>query len=105
MLVEALKRHSGNVQFTVYPEAEHDAWSETYANPQVYQWLLDQKRTPSQTCRMIEREEKVAFPRRERSASTPRPQRPRRQSRPVAARPQFPSGAGDASGIGRRDST
>jgi predicted peptidase len=47
MLVEALKRHSGNVQFTVYPEAEHDAWSETYANPQVYRWLLDQKREPT----------------------------------------------------------
>ena len=45
MLVEALKRRGSDVQFTVYPDAEHDAWSETYANPQVYAWLLEQKRT------------------------------------------------------------
>ncbi|MDG2185736.1 MAG: PHB depolymerase family esterase [Mariniblastus sp.] len=43
-LVEALKAVDGNVKFTVYPEAGHDAWTETYNNPKLYQWLLQQKR-------------------------------------------------------------
>jgi len=32
-------------KFTIYSEAGHDAWTQTYANPQVYEWLLQQKRT------------------------------------------------------------
>ena len=44
-LVEALQAIDGNVKFTVYPEADHDAWTETYNNPQLYQWLLQQKRS------------------------------------------------------------
>ena len=44
-MVEALKKNGGNVKFTVYPDAEHDAWTETYANPKIYEWLLQQKRT------------------------------------------------------------
>jgi predicted peptidase len=43
-MVEAMKRFGGNVKFTVYPEAGHDAWTETYANPELYEWLLQQKR-------------------------------------------------------------
>ena len=45
-MVEALKKNGGSVKFTVYPEAGHDAWTETYANPQIYEWLLQQKRMP-----------------------------------------------------------
>jgi predicted peptidase len=44
-MVEALKKHGGTPKFTVYPEAEHDSWTETYANPELYEWLLQQKRT------------------------------------------------------------
>lgn len=43
-MVEALKRSKGNVQFTVYPEAQHDSWTETYANPDVWKWMFEQKR-------------------------------------------------------------
>jgi predicted peptidase len=43
-MVEAMKNNGGEVKFTVYPEAGHDAWTETYANPQLYEWLLQQKR-------------------------------------------------------------
>ncbi len=45
-MVEALKKVNGNVRFTVYPEAGHDAWTETYNNPELYQWLLKQRRQP-----------------------------------------------------------
>jgi len=33
-----------NVQLTVYPEAKHNSWTETYNNPKVYEWLLEQAR-------------------------------------------------------------
>src|SRR5947209_112302 len=44
VLVEALKRCVGNVRFTVYPEAEHDSWTETYENPELYSWFLEHVR-------------------------------------------------------------
>jgi len=45
-MVEALKKANGNVKFTVYPEAGHDSWTEAYNDPELYKWLLQQKRTP-----------------------------------------------------------
>jgi len=41
-LVERLKSCGGDVKFTVYPEANHDSWTETYNNPEIYEWLLNQ---------------------------------------------------------------
>ena len=43
-MVDALKFCKGNVQFTVYPDAGHDSWTETYNNPEVYKWLLEHTR-------------------------------------------------------------
>jgi len=48
-MVDALKSAGGNVRFTIYPEAQHDAWSETYDNPELYEWLLQQRRTDNST--------------------------------------------------------
>lgn len=42
-MVDALKKIDGKVKFTIYPEAGHDSWTETYNNPEVYKWLLEQK--------------------------------------------------------------
>jgi predicted peptidase len=44
-MVDALKKVQANVKFTVYPELGHDSWTATYANPEVYKWLLEQKRS------------------------------------------------------------
>jgi predicted peptidase len=44
-MVEAMKQAGGDIKLTVYPEAGHDSWTESYANPELYQWLLKQKRT------------------------------------------------------------
>lgn len=44
-MVDALRRAGGTVEFTVYPEALHDSWTETYDNPALYEWLLKQRRT------------------------------------------------------------
>jgi predicted peptidase len=43
-MVEAVKKCGGEVRFTVYPEAEHDSWTETYANPELYAWFLRHNR-------------------------------------------------------------
>ncbi len=42
-MVKELKKHGSNVKFTVYPKAGHDSWTETYNNPALYEWLLEQK--------------------------------------------------------------
>lgn len=34
-----------DVKLTVYPEAGHDSWTETYNNPELYEWLLKHQRT------------------------------------------------------------
>jgi predicted peptidase len=39
-LVNALKEAGADVRFTVYPDAGHDSWTETYNNPHLYQWFL-----------------------------------------------------------------
>ncbi len=44
-MVGALKKAGvKDVQLTVYPEAGHDSWSATYANPKLYEWFLQHRR-------------------------------------------------------------
>ncbi|WP_145664568.1 carboxylesterase family protein [Chitinophaga polysaccharea] len=42
VLVNALKALGSNVKYTEYPDGGHDAWTRTYANANVYTWLLAQ---------------------------------------------------------------
>lgn len=44
IMVFALQGCGGNVKFTVYPEAKHDSWAQTYNNPELYQWFLQHRR-------------------------------------------------------------
>jgi len=39
-MVNAIKRAGGDAKLTVYPEAGHDSWTETYNNPELYEWFL-----------------------------------------------------------------
>ena len=39
-MVDAVKAARGNVKFTIYPGVAHNSWSQTYANPELYQWFL-----------------------------------------------------------------
>jgi predicted peptidase len=44
-MVNALKEAGAKeVKYTVYPNAGHDSWTETYNNPELYKWLLEHKR-------------------------------------------------------------
>lgn len=47
-MVVALEKAGAKPKFTVYPDAGHDSWTETYNNPALYKWLLEQKRTPAE---------------------------------------------------------
>lgn len=39
-MFEAVRAAGGNVRLTVYRDVEHDSWTRTYDNPEVYEWLL-----------------------------------------------------------------
>ncbi len=41
-LVGRLRECGADVRFTVYPREEHDAWSETYARSDLYEWFQNQ---------------------------------------------------------------
>ncbi len=44
-MVAALKKTGvSDLQLTVYPEATHDSWTETFNNPELYTWLLKHQR-------------------------------------------------------------
>lgn len=44
-MVHALEvAHVDEVRLTLYPDAEHDAWTRTYADPKLYTWLWRQRR-------------------------------------------------------------
>jgi len=43
-IVDAVRKEHGDIEFTVYPDAGHDSWTETYNNPKVYDWLLAHRR-------------------------------------------------------------
>lgn len=47
--IDALRKAGGRVRFTVYHNVAHDCWSQTYANPELFNWFLRQVRGhPSQ---------------------------------------------------------
>lgn len=43
-MVDAVRKYNEDVKFTIYPEANHDSWTETYTNDSIYDWLLQHKR-------------------------------------------------------------
>ena len=40
-MVVALRNAGGFVTFTIYPEAGHDSWTDTYNNNALYEWFLN----------------------------------------------------------------
>jgi predicted peptidase len=50
-MIDAIKSCGGDARLTVYPEAGHDAWTQTYADQNLYGWLLEQRRKPASAAR------------------------------------------------------
>lgn len=44
-IVKSLKDAGGDVKFTIYPMAGHNSWTETYDNPELYEWFLSHRLT------------------------------------------------------------
>jgi len=42
-LVDELNKRKADVKFTEYADAEHDSWTASYENPELYQWMLKHK--------------------------------------------------------------
>ncbi len=43
-IYDALKKIDAPVKFTIYPGVGHDSWTQTYANPEFWSWLFEQKK-------------------------------------------------------------
>jgi predicted peptidase len=43
-MVKAVNEEGGSAKLTLYPEANHNSWTETYNNPELYTWFLANKK-------------------------------------------------------------
>lgn len=44
-MVHAVQQAGGDAALTIYPENGHDAWSDTYKNPDVFTWMISHRKT------------------------------------------------------------
>ena len=44
-MADALYAAENNARLTIYPQAGHDSWTETYNNPKLYEWLLSHRKS------------------------------------------------------------
>ena len=44
-MVNAIRKRGGNAKFTIYPDAGHDSWTETYDNQKLYDWFLEHRKS------------------------------------------------------------
>jgi hypothetical protein len=42
-MVTAINALGGRAKLTTYPNVEHDSFTQTYANPKVFEWLLSHR--------------------------------------------------------------
>ncbi len=43
-MIKSVKQYNDNVQFTLYPETNHNSWDNAYSTEELYTWMLGQKR-------------------------------------------------------------
>jgi predicted peptidase len=44
-MVAAVRKAGGSPRLTIYPDTGHDSWTRTYADPALYYWFLQHRRT------------------------------------------------------------
>ena len=42
-MYDSITRRGGDIKITIYPDAYHDSWTQTYENPELYDWFLEHK--------------------------------------------------------------
>ncbi len=45
-MANAVNKAGGNAKLTIYDNLDHDCWTKTFANDEIYEWLLRQKISP-----------------------------------------------------------
>ena len=45
VLVKRIRAAGGQAKITVYAEFQREIWAQTYDNPELYQWMLEQRRS------------------------------------------------------------
>ena len=48
-MVHKLQKKGAEAKLTIYPDNAHDAWNDTYNNPEVFEWLLSHKNENAKT--------------------------------------------------------
>ncbi len=43
-MVKAINSNGGNAKITIFPNAAHDAWTPTYTDPEIWNWMFRQRR-------------------------------------------------------------
>lgn len=43
-MIKAIEAAGGRPLYHEYPGVDHNCWDQTYANPDLYEWLLGQRR-------------------------------------------------------------
>jgi predicted peptidase len=44
-MVNAIRKRGGNAKLTIYPDAGHDSWTQTYNNQKLYDWFLEHRKS------------------------------------------------------------
>ena len=44
-MVDAIRKRGGNAKLTIYPDAGHDSWTQTYNNQKLYDWFLKHRKS------------------------------------------------------------
>jgi predicted peptidase len=56
-MVDALKKAGvAEVKLTVYPGVTHNSWTQTYENPELYEWFLQHERKPQPAAKSRKKE-------------------------------------------------
>lgn len=45
-MIDAINKKDGHAKLTIYPETDHLSWVEAYEDPELYAWLMAQRRNP-----------------------------------------------------------
>ena len=43
-MVKQINLKGGNAKITIFADATHDAWTPTYTDPKIWEWMFEQKR-------------------------------------------------------------
>jgi predicted peptidase len=43
-MLYAVRQHPSEIRLTIYPDAQHNSWEQTYNNQEVYDWLLQHRK-------------------------------------------------------------